>query len=212
MNDTEFIKKFVNSLEIEKNRYSCLIIALTDSRLITARNNETCKFDNNFLENKNSFLNPYSFIGIINYLLILDMIGEIFTKRSSENKIQKALKQYCPFINDKDINTIVALRNSLAHNYGLINIPDNPKHYLTQRHKFCLINSESADLIVYPPMPWDGIDKSDDSFTIVGLEKLIELVESVYQSLKQEIEGNPLKNLFLVNGVEELKARFTIKY
>ncbi len=214
MNDIEFIKKFVSSHEIEKNRYSCLMIALIDARKLTARNIETGKFECNILENEKSFLSPYSFIGIINYLLILDMIGEIFTVRNTTNKIYKALKQYCSYINDKDIDTIIALRNSLAHNYGLINIPDNPEYNLTRRHKFYLINSEIDDLIEYPTKPWNGVfnDNSDDSYTKVGLGKLIELVESVYQVLKKEIECNPMKNLSLKEGVDELKARFTVRY
>jgi len=97
MEDIDFIKKFTNSLEIEPNRYSCLIIALTDARKITGRNIDTGNPKLNILESNNTFLNPNSFIGIINYLLILDMIGKIFKKKEitfgrkdKNKKIKKA--------------------------------------------------------------------------------------------------------------------------
>ena len=209
----EFIKKFVCCYEIESNRYSCLMLALKDARKLTARNIETGKWDGSILENENSFLNPYAFIGIINYLLILDMIGEIFTVKNKQSKIYRALDKYGSLKEEKDKQTIVALRNSLAHNYALVNIPDSSKNYLMQRHRFELINSENFSLIEYPIKPWNGdfFDLHDDSFTKIGLGQLIELIEGVYHSLTMEIELNPVNIVGLNGGVEELKARFTIR-
>lgn len=213
MEINEFIKKFVCCTEIESNRYSCLMLALKDARKLTARNIESGNYDGSILENENSFLNPYAFIGVINYLLILDMIGEIFTIKNRRPKIYRALHKYSNLKDERDKQTLVALRNSLAHNYGLINIPDNPKNNLTQRHKFELINSESFNLIEYPMKPWDGdfSDKSDYSYTRIGIGKLIELIENVYHSLSMEIELNPFNIDGLNGGIDELKARFTIR-
>ena len=208
MDDSEFIKKFVTAYEIEKNRYSCLIKALKDARKLTARDSETGKPNNDLLENKGSFLEPNSFIGIINYLLILDMIGEIFTNAGNTKKITMTLERYAS-LSQKDRDTIAALRNSLAHNYGLVNISTNGK----QAQKFQLIDSNDANFIEHPSRMWMGYsDKSEDSRTKVCLGKLIDLVESVYKNLKEEVEADPFKNFALKGGIEELKSRFTIRH
>jgi len=217
MNDSEYIKRFTVSNEIENNRYSCLIIALEDSRMLTGRNLENGKYDLNILRNDKTFLNPNSFIGIINYLLFLEMIGEIFRlksfKTNKTNNIFKALKQFGNSIPENDINTIIALRNSLAHNYGLINTPKYSKENPTKRHKFIIDNSDDClVLIKYPTKKWDGdyTDKSDDSSTIVSSIKLIELIESIYRNLRNEIDKNSIE-LSLKGGIEELKSKFTIR-
>lgn len=216
MNEKDFIKKFANSFEIEPNRYSCLVIALQDARKITGRDIITGNITNDFLENDQTFLNPYSFIGLVNYLLILELIGEIFQLKTfstnKKNNIYKALKQFAHSISDKDIDTIIALRNSLAHNYGLINIPHNTKEDKTKLHKFVLVNSADIDLIKYPNKLWnkDYADKSDDTSTEISLIKLQDLIESTYNNLIIEIENDSIE-LDLEKKIDELKARFTIK-
>jgi hypothetical protein len=217
MNDKNFIKKFANSIEIETNRYSCLMIALQDARKITGRDIINGNINNDILENGQSFLNPYSFIGVVNYLLILELIGEIFRlKKFTTNKktnIYKTLKQFSTSLNDKDIDTIIALRNSLAHNYGLINIPYYKKEYSTKLHKFTLVNDNTTDLIKYPIQKWnlDYSDKSDDTSTQISVIKLQDLIESVYKNLIIEIENDTVE-LALDEKTNELKARFTIRY
>jgi len=225
MNKIDFINKFVKSYEIEDNRFSCLMIALTDARKITAHFDNHGKFEFNVLETNNTFLSPFSFIGIINYLLFLEMIGEIFklktfnnTKTNKKtNNIYKALKQFGNNISEKDIWSIVALRNSLAHNYGLINIPfENIKNIKKREmltHKFILSNVDNTDLIIYPTNNWkekDFSDKNDNTSTRISIFKLIDFIESVYLNLKKAIEFNQVE-LSLDGDLEELKARFTIQ-
>lgn len=194
------------------------MIALSDARKITGRNTETGKHELNILESKNLALNPYSFIGIINYLLILDMIGEIFRintiaiNKNKTSNIYKALKQFASSMDDKDIDTIIALRNSLAHNYGLINIPINKKEIPAKQHKFTISNSETSVLIEYPSTGiWRGdfLDKSENSSTIISYKGVVDLVEHVYFTLKSECEKGSLV-LALKKDIQELKARFTI--
>ncbi|TAJ10497.1 hypothetical protein DMA11_18885 [Marinilabiliaceae bacterium JC017] len=217
MTDTDFIKKFANSKEIEKNRYSCLIIALQDARKITGRDMKNGNITNDILENDHSFLDPYSFIGVVNYLLILELIGEIFRLKSfttnKKNNIYKTLKQFSYSLDDKDIDTIIALRNSLAHNYGLINIPHKQNEYITKLHKFTLINTRNANLIKFPLQNWnlDYSDKSDETSTQISVIKLQDLIETVYKNLTTEIDNNAVE-LALKKGIDELKARFTIRY
>ena len=107
----------------------------------------------------------------------------------------------------------------MAHNYGLINIPKCKKEKeeiedLTKLHKFTLNNLDTAELIVYPVLKLkrDEIfsNKSNDTSTIIGYIKMVELIESVYEKLKAElIEGNV--ELALKDGLDELKARFTLR-
>jgi len=218
MEDINFINKFTNSLVIEENRYSCLMMAILDARKLSGRNPGSGKQEYDFLVSKNSFLNPNSFIGIISYLIILDMIGEIFIKKgmsfgkkSKNKKIEKALKQFGGSISEQDIDVIVSLRNSLAHNYGLINSPWCDDENDRKRHKFTLINDERSFLIKYPVgNKWNGDfkDKSKDSSTEVSVYNLIEVV---YVNLKSDIEKNKVE-LALNKGVDELKARFSIMY
>lgn len=80
--DIKFLEKFSKQYEIEPNRYSCLIIALRDARMITGRDRETGQFKADILESSNSIMNPYSFIGVINYLLILEIIGAVYSSDS----------------------------------------------------------------------------------------------------------------------------------
>jgi len=217
MTDTDFIMKFTNSIEIERNRYSCLFVALQDARKITGRDMVKGNITNDILENDQSFLSPYSFIGVVNYLLILELIGEIFRLKNfttnKKNNIYKSLKQFSNSLNDKDIDTIIALRNSLAHNYGLINIPNDQKEYVTKLHKFTLINMTNGNLIKYPLQNWnlDYSDKSDETSTQISVIKLQDLIETVYKNLTTEIENDTVE-LALKKGIDELKARFTIRY
>lgn len=210
------------------------MVALGDARILTGRDENGLFIENNVLENGKTFLNQYSFIGLINYLLILDLIGEVFKlKKSKSNienqpKIYKALKQFTS-LKDKDIYTINALRNSLAHNYGLVNIPDNiNKHKGTSLHKFILLNSDDSELIKYPEIEWKIVvseddkenqskkinfkDKDEKSSTKVSPIKLQELVEEVYQNLLNELTNNNVELSKSINGIDELNARFTIVY
>lgn len=216
MSEDDFIKKFISQLQIEDNRYSCLIMALSDARMITGRNTKTGIKEHDIILLNDKFFDSNSFSGLIQYLIILDMIGTIFktgftTKKT--NKIYKALKQYSN-LNDSDIDIIISLRNSLAHNYGLINIPDSTNDYPTKLHKFTIINDPSAQLIEYPTEIWNTVDysnKKEESSTKIGYNKLCDLVESVYINLKASF-NNGLTELNLNGGIEELKSRFTVRH
>ena len=189
---------------------------MNDARQLTGRDLESGAYELNILQYDSKIFDPHSFIGIINYLLILDMIGLIFKVNSfysSKKNIYKALKQFSR-LSDKDIDVIISLRNSLAHNYGLINIPDSPREYGTKRHKF-IISTSLSSLIEYPLSghQWNGdyMDKSDNSSTKIGYIELCNLVEAVYADLISKFE-NSMIILSLDGGIEELKARFTIHH
>jgi hypothetical protein len=188
-----FLKSFVNDYKISTNRYSCLFLAIRDARTISGRNLKTGQQENIILSSENTFMYPNSFISVINYLLILDMIGEIFTlkilpksfNKEKTNNIYKSLKQFSS-LTDQEIDVFIALRNSLAHNYSLINIPRSRDEYYAKLHKFILSNESKAPLIKLPKSPWNGMfnNKTLKSSTTIGVIKLFEIVESVYSNLK----------------------------
>jgi hypothetical protein len=214
MSDKEFLKKFISSFEIEKGRYSCLFIALTDARKITGRNLMSGKLENNFLCNDQVALDPYSFIGLINYLLILDMLGNIFCeKKKNSVALIEILKKYRTIkgkkLNDSEISTIYALRNSLAHNYSLINIPKDKKY---ESQKFTIINNVLKDDlgIILPKKIWKSFsDKADESSTTIYYQNVCEIVEDILIQILKDVESGQLNNQ-LSYGIDELKARFTI--
>ena len=215
-NDLKYLEKFAKEYELESNRFSCLHIAIRDARMISGSDIKTGKMKYDILESSDSFLSPYSFIGIINYLLVLELIGMVFKKRAfttnKKNSIFKSLKQFSS-LSDTDIDVIISLRNSLAHNYGLVNIPESQKEYKNKRHLFTLINTESAQLIDYPNKSWNGSYKTkmNDMYTKIGVHKLFDLVESVYLNLKSSLEQGDV-DYALDGGIEELKTRFTIMH
>lgn len=213
MTELEFIKKFVSDTHIEGNRHSSFSIALRNARLIAGRDpvsgiNEY--YD--ILENTYGNLPPSSFIGLVNYLIILDMVGSIFCTheiKASGSAINKALVYYTD-LNEKDRYTIDALRNALVHSYSLINIPPNKNHFENSRHKFTLDPFSNIPLITYPKTPWDGSfnDKSEDSSTTIQVTKLIDLIEAVVTSVKERITFFESEDLCI--DIDELKAKYTI--
>lgn len=234
MNLSNYLLKFATEREMESKKYSCLMLVLGDARILTGRDENGNFIKDNVLSNGKSFLSQYSFIGLINYLLVLDLIGEVFKLKEckydlkNQPKIYKALKQFSSSLKDKDkdIYTINALRNSLTHNYGLINIPNKSKYYDSSLHKFSLLNSENSELIKYPETKWEIVkpehndeksltkinfkDKDEKSSTKVSPIKLQELVEEVYQNLLNELTNNNVK--LSISSIDELNARFTIIY
>jgi len=84
MKQEQFIQKLIHDIEIESNRYSILNLAIRDARLITGRDIETGELLKNelFTNSLDQALDQYSFIGIVNYLLILYLIGTAFSKKT----------------------------------------------------------------------------------------------------------------------------------
>jgi len=138
----DLIKKFVTVRFMENHRQSCLMMALENARILSGRDRKTGesrKAPNtgtvapDLLESlcfkNNKYGTTDSFGGLIHYLILLDLIGEVLkpkNKTCNKTNIYKALTFFSS-INDDEKWVIVALRNSLAHNYGLVNVPKNSK-------------------------------------------------------------------------------------
>ena len=217
MTENEFIERFINNREIESNRYSCLVIALHDARLLNGRERETGKHKNIILTSENDFYDPNSFLGLIGYLILLDMIGGLFVKvgfHSKKSSIYKTLKQFSNF-KDDEIDVIISLRNSLAHNYSLVNIPISDKENKSKLHKFELIFTQTNFIISIPSESnrWnkDFSNKNEMSSTKINVRALIDEFEDVYQTLKTEVNNGNVSLLKEIS-LEELKSRFTIRH
>jgi hypothetical protein len=220
MNEKEFIEAFVSQREINDGnikRESCLVRLLDDADRLYLQKDiikqmNDCILDKNDhkLEALGNQLSDIPFLPLIGYLILLDLIGEVFTEK--ENKIINAidcfgsdkLKQ-CKWV-------VYALRNSLAHNYGLINIPKNKKKDSNSLHKFTLSSETNKIEIFENRKKWkrnDWKDKSEATSTKVYVDELIKEIKELHKTLEKKVKKGEY-NLYLSGGIEELKSRFTI--
>lgn len=213
MTEVEFIKKFTSEENIVDNRYSSFTLALIDARKLTGRNVFTGKDEKHILQSKkNGYLSPYSFIGVVNYLILLEMVGRIFTSPKppvTGSAIYRALYHFSD-VDEKDRYTIDALRNTLVHSYSLVNIPKQAKNNSNSRHIFTLSALSDSPLIKYPDINWDGKfnNKTDSRSTLIQTTKLIDLVERVVGNVKSVV--NESDSSVSRMSLSELKARYTI--
>ncbi|WP_460545843.1 hypothetical protein, partial [Echinicola sediminis] len=215
MISSEYISKFL-SLEqpMDENpiRYSSLILLLKSARKLFGCDLNTGKYQKNEFTEENVFDGTFlghQFTAVIDYLILLEQIGSIFKpKNTADHKhkigIFRALK-YFSSLNDKKINAIVSLRNSLTHRFGRAT-EKNPKS--GSPRKFILSIERNTDIVSLPKKDWTRIfsDKEDHSSTTIHI---IDFVENVYQNICQD---NKMKNLetSLLDGLEELNSRNTI--
>ncbi len=222
MKEKEIIKQFVLNKEIEDGRESSLIKALEDSRrlyknkdlweiidaLSNSNNPNTC--EEKMIELTKRM--ETSFLSLIGYLILLDMIGKVFTK---ENHFISAIDAFgSPELKEHKY-TVKALRNSLAHNYGLVNIPENPIYDENSLHKFTLFEGKNNDGKIFSKeKKWkreNWTDKNDNTSTIVYVQKLVDEIENLIQNLQEKARNEEL-SICLDGAIEELYARFTIKH
>ena len=216
MTDCEFLKDFITvKLENHDTKvHSTFSMALRDARLITGRDKETGKFKGFWLKNrKREHLKPYSPIGILNYLIVLELIGKIFMGNKTEDEktgIPAALSQFSE-LNEKERYTIDAFRNGLAHGYSLVNIPRNKSNNKNSRHKFVYYDPFRDDipLIEFPEKPWNGEfnEQDEHSNTRINVGKLFNLIEDIISKVHSGIENNEIK---LKIEMPELKSRYLL--
>jgi len=152
-----------------------------------------------------------SWLGAIGYMVILDQIGNCFRPRTrltlhNLSSIQKALR-YFTHLGHRRINAIYALRCALAHDYSLCNYHKNQ----SLQHRFVVTQGESPPLVKLPRVPWDGdiLKNERRNVTVVNLEKLGDLVETIYKRLIALHKHNSLE-ISLKGGPNELIQRYQI--
>ena len=215
MTDSEFLKDFITvKLENHDTKvHSTFSMALRDARLITGRDKETGEFKGFWLKNrKREHLKPYSPIGILNYLIVLELIGKIFMGNKTNDEktgIPAALSQFSE-LNEEERFTIDAFRNGLAHGYSLVNIPRNKSNNKNSRHKFVYaLFGNDIPLIEYPENPWNGEfnEQDEHSNTRIHVGKLLILIEDIISKVHSGIENNEIK---LKIEMPELKSRYLL--
>jgi len=185
-------------------RESCLMIALENARVLNRRDKDGNSFSIDICEKLDGLIEFESFIGLANYLLILDMIGVVFTKQKRVGKrIAEVLKKFGNVTCEKERKAICSLRNCLAHNYGLADDQNKIKF------KFILDNT-CNEMIKHSIVDWDGnyCDKEESTSTTINPRKLIDKIEDTYCEVKKQVFAGTLNTNMSVN---ELESRFTIK-
>ena len=213
---SDFIERFLDveqPMENTPDRFSTLIFLLKSGRKLSGRDLSTGAYigsefnDQNFIDGT---YYSFQFSGLISYLILLEQIGSIFKPTHEpaikETSIYKALK-YLSNIDPTKINSIVALRNSMAHKFGLAT---EKKPHKMSPEKFTLSIERNVKIVQPPTVSWDGVfsNKSEDNNTLVYIHDLIDLIEGVFQKLLTEHKNGNIQ-VVLEDGLEELKARYT---
>lgn len=150
------------------------------------------------------------FTALFLYLNILEQIGLLFCKDTSEkNNTIKALKKFDSQINREERTAIKNLRNSLAHNFGLVNYNSKTNK---PTHKYTIdMGDEREKVIELPTKEWDGnyADKSKETSCIIYIYPLMKHIHSIFKKAKAQYLNNELS--FAIDNIEEIKSRFTIK-
>jgi hypothetical protein len=204
---------FNQPMESAPDRFSTLVFLLKSGRKLSGRDLTTGAYVGSEFNHQNFIDGTYysfQFSGLISYLILLEQVGSIFKPTqelaTKEMPIKKALK-YFSDIDPAKIDSIVALRNSMAHKFGLAT--EKKPHKMTPQ-KFTLSIERNVNIVQLPIVPWDGIfsNKSEDSHTLIYIHDLIDLIEGVFQKLLTEHKNGNIE-VVLEDGLEELKARYT---
>ncbi len=201
-----------NSFE-KDDRSSVLLVALRGARKLTGRDLNTGTLlvaghpvdpSIEVMEEGRYYSNLL--LGLTNYLIILDMLGFIFSRKDVKKDIAEemihSMKNFTGLLELRHIEAIKALRHSLAHNFGLAN-----KNYIFQ------LDLTITNLIELPVdnTGWRVKNiKKEENYTKINPIKLCNFVETAYKNLIQQFEHDNLKlksNLTL----DQFMARFTIK-
>ncbi|MCL2327965.1 MAG: hypothetical protein FWC39_05555 [Bacteroidetes bacterium] len=216
MEKKEIIKQFVLNKDMGNGRESCLVKALEDARRLYTNEDLWKRIDNlSDYSNQEEMIElakrvEIPFLSLIGYLILLDLIGNVFTQKEN---IIKAIETFGSPKLKECKHQVNALRNSLAHNYGLINIPNNSKYDEQSLHKFTLLEKENSEKIFDRKQQWERgkwKDKNEDTSTIVYVKNLVNEIEKLIKNLQEDAENDKL-SIYLDGGIEELRARFTIE-
>jgi len=222
------IIKLILGIESENSRKSTLQLALKQARRLVGVNhgehaNRVCfslrnsneEFDAE--EIADSYLRSHSdeamdvLTSLSLYLIILDQLGHVFGEQSNKsNRIKDSLDigVVVSEMNDKELNAIKELRNSLNHNFGLAGY--NPhKDIGVIKYTICFADDGNQKPLVEPTKEWEGdwTDKDDNTSYHVYPFSLINYMEDVILSLTNKYLKGLIKSPLCV---EELKTRFTI--
>lgn len=212
MTEKELIGNLLNVPDSEQfsneSRVSTLLIALRGARKLCGRSldtgdliDEDKKLDKLIEELEEGRYYSALFIGLTNYLVLLDLLGFVFTKQKNIKNIPKdgimnALNSFTD-LTPNEKKAIKALRNSLAHNFGLAN----------KDYNFSLsYQYENMMEIARPPTVKKGESRQKILININEVE-LCTFIESIYTKV---VNHHKKDEIYLTMTELQVKNRFTI--
>ena len=197
MTEDDLIKKVLNLKRNPDGSISTLTIAIRGARQLSGRNTDTGeiipKID---LENfkKQTLGGTYEsnkFMSVAMYLIIIDLIGNIFKRKGGKEQKNQRFKQaleHFSELNSNQIDSLKALRNSLAHKFSLGN----------ESEIFTLdFSKESEDIIVPPEERYVSKNRNnkskDENVSTAYYENICDLVENIYGELHNSSKKNQLE-------------------
>jgi hypothetical protein len=169
-----------------ETRRSALIGGLCEVRKFAGRDIETGKPLHNRTESGGY---QGHWLALLGYFAILDQMGSCFKDLNCSIKIETkekafniCLKRFATHLDIYERKAIYALRNSVAHDYCLIN-ENNVDDKL--RHHFGLYIDPKIPLVKVPSPLWDGVmaHRNSQNQTKINIDKLGDLVEGIYQNI-----------------------------
>jgi len=150
------------------------------------------------------------------YLNCLEQIGSLF--EDDEHGINRAVNEFhnkrtnrkLDEVTEDELTAIRNLRNSLAHNLGLVNI--NPKtKEATHKYTLEFTYKSGSRIVDLPPIPFNGdyTDKMEETSVKIYVPALIEMVEGVIAEVQNRFKSGTLKPD--ESRFSEIQTRFTIR-
>ena len=187
MDENKVIANVLNLNHDKKGKISTLWVALRGARELTGRNVEsgkkcsTINFENIEQQCRNQTFSSNKFVGLATYLIIIDLIGNIF-KHSEKKEIKdnfiQALSHFST-LNSEEISSLKNLRNSLAHKFSLGNESEVYVLDYSTTETYLIKHAE----IIYPSVKRVN-KKNDKNMTTVNYDNICDLVERIYETLK----------------------------
>lgn len=217
VNDSKVVECILGLKKL-KSRKSCLMLALQSARFHFGRDKNTGKgnisdfyyrqnrmteIKENVQFNKNED-EVDLFSGLILYLIVLEQLGTIFINEN-KNSIKGILKLYANDLLNEERNAIKNLRNSLAHNHGLVACCSNGNPIC----KFVLSFKDKDKPVELPKYKWNHKyeDKSEGNSIKINVLALINLIEEIIAKVIKEYTNGKLVSKL---SKDELESRFTI--
>lgn len=145
-----------------------------------------------------------AFVALLIYLICLEQLGNLFTdipkkgmKSNSDNHgIKRIIKKYSEIKDDVKIESIIGLRNSLAHSFGLSGCTQGTSF----KYKLAFNDIDKEIFILEK----DSSDKSEDTSININFINLINEIENIIDKIQKD------STIELVKGIGETKTRYTI--
>lgn len=210
------LMRLMLGLQHDDKRSSCLVMALKAARfnLGVDINSGVIEPDTNEMylnmfkrsgDEEDLLFHERFFTGLTLYLIVLDCIGILFTKKNNNKPIVRALMEFGK-MGEKESICIKDLRNTFAHNFGLAteDCKKRKRHY-----KFSLCFDKNASIIKFNET-WNGIytDKESNTLTEIGILALSQKVENIFHAIKKKCEERMLR--FAIEDTNEIMAQFTV--